>query len=335
MNIGIMGLGAIAHTLADTMNRMESEDIHLFACASRDENKALAFKEQYHVDKAYSSYEDMVKDEDIDLVYIATPHSEHYKNIMLCLENGRNVLCEKAFTVNERQAKEVINYARSKRIFLAEAIWTRYMPIRKVINDLIANNTIGKVKSVTADLGYVINKKKRLVDPHLAGGALLDVGIYPLNFASMFLGNNVTKVEAICTYTDKHLDDSDSITLVYSDNTIATLTCSMSSSTSRIGTINGNNGYIVVNNINNPEKISIYDVNNHLIREMRRESQISGYEYELRECRDAIMQGAIEPISMPHDETLEMMAMLDKIREKMDIKYPNEDKKLRWRFRFS
>ena len=335
MKVALMGAGRISKKMALTLNELKHPEIELYAIASRSQEKAQSFAQEFNIPKAFGSYLEMLEDPNVDLVYIATPHSEHYQNALDCIAHKKHMLIEKAFTLNAKQAEYIITKAQEAKLLITEAIWTRYMPIRKVINDLIANNTIGKVKSVTADLGYVINKKKRLVDPHLAGGALLDVGIYPLNFASMFLGNNVTKVEAICTYTDKHLDDSDSITLVYSDNTIATLTCSMSSSTSRIGTINGNNGYIVVNNINNPEKISIYDVNNHLIREMRRESQISGYEYELRECRDAIMQGAIEPISMPHDETLEMMAMLDKIREKMDIKYPNEDKKLRWRFRFS
>ena len=171
-NIGIIGSGNIAGVMADTIKRMKN--VRLYAVASRSKVKADVFAEKYGCKKAYGSYEELASDSKVDLVYIATPHSEHYENAKLCLLNGKPVLCEKAFTANAAQAKELIRISQERRVLLAEAIWTRYMPMLATIREVLGSGIIGEPKTLTANLGYLIERVARLQEPALAGGALLD-----------------------------------------------------------------------------------------------------------------------------------------------------------------
>ncbi len=178
-NVGIMGAGNIAGVMADTLNKMKG--VRLYAVASREKVKADVFAGKYGCKKAYGSYEELVTDKKADLIYIATPHSEHFANARLCIEHGKPVLCEKAFTANAAQAEELIKLSEEKGVFLAEAIWTRYMPMLSTIREVLGSGVIGEPKTLTANLGYVIDNVPRLLEPALAGGALLDVGVYTLN----------------------------------------------------------------------------------------------------------------------------------------------------------
>ena len=198
MRVGLLGAGNIAGTMAATLRGMKAggEDVELYAIASRNQDKADVFAREQGFRKAYGSYEDMLKDDGVDLVYIATPHSHHAEQMKLCIEHGKAILCEKSFTGNARQAEEILNLAEQKRIPLTEAIWTRYQPARKIMDGVIASGKIGEVKLVTSSLCYGIKDTKRIWDPNLAGGALLDLGVYVLNFASMILGTDVQRMES-------------------------------------------------------------------------------------------------------------------------------------------
>ena len=187
MKIGILGAGGIAVQMAKTVAGMK--DVENYAVAARRFERAQAFAEKYGFSKAYGSYEEMLADPQVDLVYIATPHSHHYLHAKMCLEAGKNVLCEKAFTVNADQARKLFALAKEKNLLITEAIWTRYMPSRKMIDDIISSGVIGEVTAVTANLNYAISEVERIRKPELAGGALLDVGVYTINFASMVLGD--------------------------------------------------------------------------------------------------------------------------------------------------
>ena len=154
-------------------------------------------------------------------MYIATPHSHHYEHIKLCLNHGKHVLCEKSFTVNESQAREVLEMAREKKLLLTEAIWTRYMPMRKTLDDVLSVGVIGRPYMLTANLGYIISGKARIMRPELAGGALLDVGIYPLNFASMVFGDEVESITGTAVMTETGVDAQNSITITYKDGRMA------------------------------------------------------------------------------------------------------------------
>ena len=249
MNIGILGAGSIARQMAYTISKMDNA-IN-YAIASRDYKKSQKFAKEFRVIKAYGSYEEMIKDPEVELVYIATPHSLHYEHAKLCLNNGKHVLCEKAFTINEKQAEELFEIAKEKNLFITEAIWTRYMPMRKTLDDILESDVIGELHSLTANLGYRINNVPRLVDPNLAGGSLLDVGVYTLNFASMVFGNNIKDISSTVIKTDTGVDAQNSITLYYENNRMAILHSTMMSRTDRRGIIYGSKGYIEVENINN------------------------------------------------------------------------------------
>lgn len=322
MKIGIIGAGNIASTLARTIREMET--VENYAIASRDLARAEKFAKEYGFEKAYGSYEELVKDENVELVYIATPHSHHYEHAKLCIANGKPVLCEKAFMANAKQAREVIELAQEKKVFLTEAIWTRYMPSRKIIDEIIAGGEIGEVSLVTANLGYDLKHIPRLYDPALAGGALLDVGIYPLTFISMVLGNDIKEITSSCVKMETGVDAQNVITLKYADDKMAIAHSSTLAGTEQGGIIYGSKGYLVAENINNISNIKIYTKDRKLVREVAVPEQITGYEYEIEASRKAIEEGRLECEEIPHAESIHMMELMDGLRAEWGIVYPFE-----------
>ena len=322
MKIGILGAGGIARVMAETVNGME--EAQCYAVAARDLGRAQKFAEEFGVEKAYGSYEEMLEDPQVELVYIATPHSHHYEHVKLCLEHGKHVLCEKAFTANAAQAEEILKMAEEKGLLLTEAIWTRYMPMRKTIDEVVASGIIGKITSLSANLGYVIEQNERIHAPELAGGALLDLTVYPLNFASMVFGDDIVKVDASCVKIDTGVDGQDNVMLTYRDGKMATLYTTIHAQTDRRGMINGSLGYIEIENINNYESMKVYDLDRKVIASYEAPKQITGYEYEVRAAIRAIREGKTECEEMPHAETIKMMKLMDRIRADFGIVYPFE-----------
>ncbi len=323
MNVGILGAGRIAAIMAKTINGMGDEAV-LYAVSSRDSERAGKFASDWGVKKAYGSYEEMLGDDNVDLVYIAVPHSHHHRWTLEALKAGKNVLCEKSFAANSSQAKEMIEYAEEKKLLLTEAIWTRYMPSRQIINDMIDKGAIGEVLSVDSNLGYKIDFKERMVKLELAGGCLLDLTVYPLNFSSMILGNDIKKINASMILTETGVDGQDNVMIEYNDGRMATCFTSMFALSDRRGLICGSEGFISVQNINNPEKITVYDAQYSVKEEITVPEQITGYEYEVLACRRAIEENRIECPEMPHSETLEIMRQMDLIREQFGIVFPFE-----------
>ena len=321
-NIGIMGSGNIAGIMAGTINKMKN--VRVYAVASRQQVHADVFAGKYGCKKAYGSYADLVADKKVDLIYVATPHSEHYENVKMCLEAGKPVLCEKAFTLNAAQAEELVRIAAEHKVFLAEAMWTRYMPMLTTIREVIGSGIIGEPKTLTANLGYVISDKERLTNRALGGGALLDVGVYTINFALMIFGHNISKIASCCTFTETGVDEQNAICLQYYDGKVANLNSSMVSLSDRQGIIYGTKGLAVVENINNFESIAVYDKQYKKVASYKCPKQISGYEYEVAACIDAIKCGQIECAQMPHSETLRVMRIMDEIRSQWGMKYPCE-----------
>ncbi|MGP1419599.1 MAG: Gfo/Idh/MocA family protein [Sphaerochaetaceae bacterium] len=314
MRIGIIGAGKIAKKMALTINSME--DSSLYAIASRSLEKAEEFAKEFQIEKAYGSYEDMVSDDKVDLVYVATPHSHHYEHCKLALEHNKNILCEKAFTVNETQAKEILDLARKKHLLAAEAIWTRYLPMRKMLDDILSSGIIGEPQSLTANLGYAISDVPRLHDPGLAGGALLDLGVYTINFALMAFGSEISGIDSSAVMLDTGVDAQNSIAFSYNDGRMAVLLSTQMANTDRRGSIFGTKGFVEVENINNPESIRIYDSEYKLIKELIQPPQITGFEYEVRSCINAIKSNSIECPEMPHEEILRVMRIMDAVRTK-------------------
>ncbi|OPJ64462.1 Gfo/Idh/MocA family protein [Clostridium oryzae] len=322
MKMAILGAGFIARSMSATINKMD--EVTSYAVASRDYKKAEAFAKEFAFEKAYGSYEEMLSDPEVELVYVATPHSHHYEHVKLCLNHGKHVLCEKSFAINAKQTEEMFALALEKKLLLTEAIWTRYMPLRKTLDDIIASGVIGNVSMLTANLGYVINRVPRLLEPSLAGGALLDVGVYPINFALMVFGNDIERITSTAILTDKGVDAQNSITFEYKDGRMAVLNSTMMSQTDRLGIISGNKGFIIAENINNCERIRVYDLDQKEIACYEAPKQISGYEYEVRACIKAIQEGKLECEEMPHAETIRVMQIMDSLRKKWGVIYPGE-----------
>jgi len=320
-NIGILGAGIIAGVMAETVAKMENAQI--LAIGSRSDEKARQFAKKYDIPTYYGSYEELAADDRLDLIYIATPHSRHYDDCMLCIENGRNILCEKAFTANKKQAEELFKAAKEKNVFITEAIWTRYIPMRKTLDDIIESGVIGDIMSLTANLGYPLSHMERLIKPELAGGALLDLGVYALNFAVMAFGEDIADIKSNCTKNEYGVDMHNSIILTYADGKSAVLHSNCYCPLDRKGIIYGTKGRIEFHNINNCEGIDVI-LHDGTQKHYPTPPQISGYEYEVISSLKAISEGKKECSEMNHRETLFIMELMDKLRNDWGIVYPFE-----------
>ena len=322
MKIGILGCGVMAETFADTLRQMG--EVECYAAASRTLKRAEEFAGKYGFKKAYGSYEELCADPEVELIYIATPHSSHFDNMKLCIRHKKPVLCEKSFTVNAREAEQIREYAEQEQVFVAEAIWTRYMPSRNMIQEIIDSGIIGDISVLTANLSYPISHKERIMRPELAGGALLDIGVYGVNFAMMHFGTDIERIESSVRMTETGVDAMESITIFFRGGRMAVLTHDIYSRSDRKGIFYGEKGYIIVENINNPQSISVYDTEDRLVRRMDVPKQISGYEYEVLECIDAVRSGEKESTSMPLSDTIKVMEIMDQLRGQWGLVYPRE-----------
>lgn len=328
-NVAILGAGNIARQMAKTLRLMKArgDKVELYAVGSRDKARAEAFAQAEGFAKAYGSYEELLRDDGVDLVYIATPHSHHGEQIEQCVTHGKAVLCEKAFTATAAQAERALALAKEKGVLVTEAIWTRYVPMRRMLDELLASGAIGTPRVLTANLGYTIYNKERIRRPELAGGALLDVGVYVLNFAAMVFGTQVERMESSVRLMDTGVDMQESITLHYPDGRMAELMATAACNTSRRCWIYGDQGCAEVDNVNNPRRITLYANANDpasVTRVIDAPPQLTGYEYEVLACLRALETDALECPEMPHAETLRIMRWMDTLRHSWDTRYPFE-----------
>lgn len=318
--IGILGAGWIAGKMAETVAAMDGYEI--FAVASRSLGKAQAFASKWNICKAFGSYEELVSEKEIDMIYIATPHSHHYQHTKLAIEHGKPCLVEKAFTANAREAKDLLEFAKKRNVFVTEAIWTRYMPLSHKIKELLENGAIGEPRLLSASLCYPLEDKERITNPALCGGALLDVGVYVLNFARMYFGNNVVKTVTNCQLGETGMDMQESISLSYTDGKMANLQAGARCLNDRQGIISGTEGYIRVDNVNCPERVEVYRNYSLVETYLKPENMISGYEYQVIESRRCIESGLLESPMMPHAETISVMQQMDSLRKEWGVVYP-------------
>jgi predicted dehydrogenase len=304
-----------------TLNMMETAEA--YAVGSRSYEKAAAFAKEQGVEKAYGGYEEMLKDPAVDLAYVATPHSHHYEHMKLCLEHGKHILCEKPFTLNAVQAREVLAEGKKKGLLVAEAIWPRYSPMRKVMDGIVASGIIGRAHSLTANLCSAIAHSERLRNPELAGGALLDMGVYVINFALMTFGNDIKDIASTWVKYETGVDAMNSITFTYADGRLALLQSNMISIGPRQGLVFGEKGYIEFANITNCQGIRVFVGDEKpVIYEAPR--QLTGFEYQVEACCRAIAAGETECPQMPHAEIIRVMEIMDRVRNSWGLKYPME-----------
>ncbi len=323
LKFGILGAGHMAERMADTVRQMK--DVELYAAASRTEEKAREFAERYGAVKYYGSYEALMEDAEVELIYIATPNHLHYQQARACIQHGKPVLLEKPFTLNERQAQALIDLAEMHQVFLCEAMWVRFMPLMHQLKREIEKGRIGEVTAVTADIGYDLREKERLNRLDMGGGALLDVGVYPVTFALQILGKEIDNISTSMVRMGSGVDAQEFVNLVYTNGAVAGLYATMLSNTDKQGKIYGTDGYIVVDDINNYFCYRVYSTKGELLETVERPEQISGLEYEVQACADALRNRRLECPQMSHGDTLFLMRVLDTVRRTWDMQFPQEE----------
>jgi len=320
----ILGPGSIANQFAKGLSVIE--DAELYAVGSRSLERAEAFAARYNVTKAYGSYEEMAKDKEIDCVYICTPHPMHIDAVLLCIENGLNVLCEKPFAINKKEAQIMIDAAVKKGVFIMEAHWTRFLPaIRKAVS-WIREGKIGDVRMIHCDFSFRtdMNPESRLLKKEMGGGGLLDVGSYTLSIATMIFGREPDEITGVADIGDTGVDEQAAMLLKYNKGQIAVLSCGVRTSTYHTLNIFGENGSININ--------GFWYTDNAVLKVNGEEPVVftektgNGYNYEAVAAMEAIRAGKIECDIMPHADTLAIAGLSDAIREPWGLKYPSDDR---------
>lgn len=325
---GIIGCGGIAHVFATSLQALETGT--LLAGASRTPGRAQEFAEQHGMPRIYTDYEALVADPDIDAVYIATTHNFHYENAKLCLENGKHVLCEKSFTVNAIQALELIELAKEKNLFLMEAVWTRFLPAIVKLQEKLAEGVIGEVKTVTANFclgftGNTFSDEHRLKNKALAGGALLDLGIYPITFSDIVFNKTPVRIQSSVVMTDTGVDESSFYLLEYEDGCRAILSSSLTDTAPNEGVIFGSKGFIKVPLFWATGEFSIHQTGKDEPETVTL-PYVEGenFRYEIAHAMECIEAKKIESDIMPLSKTLSIMQTMDTLRAQWDIKYEGE-----------
>ncbi len=321
---GIIGTGGISATFAKTLKQMEYTE--LTAAASRNENKAREFADKFGIKKAYGSYEELVKDPEIDVIYIGTPHTEHRPNAELCIINGKSVLCEKPFTLNSKEAKYLMELAKEHNVFLMEAMWTKFLPVTKKVKEWLAQERIGTVKKLQASFGFTVpyNESNRLYNFDLAGGALLDAGVYPITYVLYLMDKLPVQVVSTGIFLDNGVDEQNCVLFKFDNHVIATASSAINAQIGQDAVIIGDEGRIVVPSFLMANKAYLYDREGRETEVFEEEARITGYEFEAYEVNDCIRNGKIESSINPLQNTLEVMQVMDGIREEWGLKYKQE-----------
>ncbi|MBB2182473.1 Gfo/Idh/MocA family oxidoreductase [Lachnospiraceae bacterium MD1] len=322
---GIIGPGSIASSFATALASMEHTEIT--AVASRSIDRAKEFAERFHVKKAYGSYEELVNDPEIDVVYIGTPHSEHKAHAALCISNKKSVLCEKPITINQEDAKYLINLAREHRVFLMEAMWTKFLPVTKTVKQWLNDKVIGEIKYMNISFGFqnAFDAKSRLFNPDLAGGALLDVGIYPISYAIHLMGKLPDQVVGSAYLGKSNVDEMNVISFVYNEGVMASLSSAISTNTGCYAVIIGDKGRIEVPEFYGADTAMRYDEQGTLVERFHHKHPSNGYVYEAEEVNRCIREGKMESDIIPLRDTLDIMKIMDDLRSSWGLQYPQEN----------
>ncbi len=320
---GILGAGLIARKLVDAVQAYTASEVVAVAAASSLE-RAQAFAEEKAIAKAYGSYEELVADPDVDVVYVATTHNNHHGPALTAIGAGKHLLVEKAFTQNLAQAQAVVDAARDKGVFLMEAMWTRHLPQMHVVREAIARGDIGTIRTVHADHGHDHTAIQRLTDPELAGGAALDLTVYPVSLVHDLLGVP-EQVMATGWLRESGVDAQEALMLTYpSRQAIATVQASMESQTPAMALIGGTTGYLVMDRkAYEPGTVRLHDRDGTVLWEYDGTVD-NGFQFEVAEVARCVAAGLMESPVHPLDQTLSEMRVLDQVRAAVGLAYPNE-----------
>lgn len=320
---GILGTGGIAHKFATGLTALS--DVEIAAVGSRNQATADKFADQYSIPRRHASYEALARDPDVDAIYVSTLHNLHCENTLLCLDAGKPVICEKPFAINQGQAKRMVDRAREKKVFLMEAMWTRFLPALVRAREIIAAGTLGELRMVVADFGFrtSVNAEGRLFNPDNGGGALLDVGIYPISLASMLFGAPASIVSQAQLGTTTGVDEQSAYLFSYAGGQLALLTSAIRTNTAHEARIYGTDGMIRIPDWWHAKELTL-TLNGKPDERIDLPFLGNGYNYEAAEVGNCVRAGKLESAVMPLDETLAIMGTLDSIRAQWGLKYPME-----------
>jgi len=332
---GILSCGKIAADFVEALSVVPGGKV--VAVAARRENAAKIFADKFHIKRFYGSYEELVNDPEVEVIYVSTIHPLHKENVMLCLEHGKHVLCEKPFTINALELEEIIEYSRKRKLLLMEGMWTRHFPAVKKLMELLAEGAIGKVLLFQASFGFKDNGTPRLQRRLLGGGSLMDIGVYPTSFASMIFGGQYpSRIVSLANISsEEQIDQQISVTLGYGENQMATFLCTMLASAPNEASIIGENGIIKIHKpFWCPTEITIQrndssklELTFPLPEEDRRNFNFVnsvGLRYEIEYVHSLLWEGKLESDVETLDESLTIMKIMDEIRKQIHLTYPSE-----------
>ncbi len=322
---GIIATGKIAHSFAADLAITPGAE--LVAVGSRRLESAQQFAAAFGAARAYDDYEQVAADPDVDVIYVATPHAFHLDNVRTCFAHGKAVLCEKALTLNCADADALVTEARERGIFLMEAMWMRCNPIVRAVQDQVATGAIGAVTAVAADFGFVPDKPPghRIFDPVLGASALLDIGIYPLTFASLFLGDP-TAIHSVGTLSDRGIDLACASVLSYAGGAQATVSCTMLATTPSRASVSGTLGNIELpRRFHCPSEYTVTATAGDPAATYAVDVIGNGYVHEIEEVHRCLREGLTESPLIPLDETVSLMRQMDQIRAQIGSTLPGDD----------
>ncbi|MBQ9562909.1 MAG: Gfo/Idh/MocA family oxidoreductase [Lachnospiraceae bacterium] len=323
INWGIVGCGRIAATFAQALSGVE--DACLLAAAARDLGRAEAFAERWNVKRAYGSYEELAADPDVDVVYIAVPHGLHMAASILCMNAGKHVLCEKPMALNAAQAEEMFAAAKRNHVFLMEAFWTKFLPVTEKIRSWIREGLLGEILTIDAKFCYEDpgRAKERLFNPAMGGGALLDVGIYPIAFVNHILGELPEKMVS-AAHVAGGVDEYNSMLLTYPCGTIANLSSAIVLDMEERAVIVGTKARIDLNRYWRAQEVELTDHAGHVLERFEAPHRVNGYEYEAEEVCRCIREGRTQSDRHTWQHTLDALRIMDELRAQWGLVYPGE-----------
>jgi predicted dehydrogenase len=320
---GILGCGRIARKFASDLQFVSNSK--LIAAGSRTLENARVFAEEFAVANVHGSYESLVNDPKVDVIYVASPHGQHYENVMLCLHHGKAVLCEKAFAINQKQASKMIGVAREKKLFLMEALWTKFLPHFQMVMEMLEAGKLGKLRNVLVNFGFIPQEPvpQRLYDPILGGGSLLDIGIYCVFIALSALGRP-DEIEAVMSPSSTGVDEQLAVNFKYNGGELAQLFSSFTTNLPTEAEISGERGRIrLTTRFYEPGTTIEYYPGRADSRQMisfHKEAGF-GYQFQARHVVECLRMGLTESPIMRHEDTLLLMETMDRIREKIGLHY--------------
>jgi predicted dehydrogenase len=320
---GILGCGRIAEIFATGLK--DVPDAKLVAVGSREQSTADAFADRLGADRRHASYEALANDPEVDVIYVATPHMVHKAATLRCLGAGKPVLCEKPFAINASEAEEMIACARTKGLFLMEAMWTRFTPLMGQVREILENGDIGDVRMLSADLGFraALGRPARLFDLAYGGGALMDVGVYVTSFSSMVLGKP-TRIVSMPTMGDAGVDEQAAFIFGHENGALSVLSTAIRTTTPHVATIMGSDGLIEIHYDWHKPVAATLKIASKEDERIEPEKIGNGYNYEAIEVNRCLREGLLESPIMPLDETHSIMQTLDEIRAQWGLRFPME-----------